>query len=405
MKIITTTPSYIIDKELNIGQHNWDDSEYLALGQISMEKLFKTIALEPSTKPLALPLAEKPLALDGMSFDDPLMKGRLISAEQLLNRRIYNDGLLVMHQGKLVHESYRNGMTATDRHVIHSCTKSLCSIIVRMAIEESLIVPEYEINTYLSEFKAHQAWDGVTVQHVLDMQAGIEYSEDYSDPQADYWQYARAAGYYPTLNDEKAIGVKAWTYENLTVRKDQPGSSFVYNSTLANVLGMVLENVYQKDLAEIFETKLYKKVGAESDAYFNTDIQGFAITEGQFNCRLRDFARLAFLMINQGKNLAGEQLFDPVFIDSMVKVDPSAQKAYQASSRDRAFSNGQYKNQFWGLNPDLKQFSMLGIHGQFAWFDLNKELMMVGVGSYPVQDGNLLMRALGTLWKTVSHSV
>jgi CubicO group peptidase (beta-lactamase class C family) len=405
MKVITASPSYIIDRELNIGQDNWDASEHLALGQISMDKLFRTVALEPNSKALELPLAEKPLELESMSFDDPLMKGRIISAEQLLNRRIYNDGLLIMHHGKLIHESYRNGMTETDRHVIHSCTKSLCSIIVQMAIEESLIAPENEINTYLIEFKAHQAWNGVTVQHVLDMQAGIDYSEDYTDPQAHYWQYARAAGYYPSRDGEDAIGVKAWAYKNLTVRKDIPGTRFVYNSTLANLLGMVLENVYQKNLAEIFETKLYQKIGAESEAYFNTDSQGFPITEGQFNCRLRDFARLAFLMINQGKNLADEQLISPEFINSVLEVDANAQQAYQASSRDRAFSNSQYKNQFWVLNPDLKQFSMLGIHGQFAWYDLDKDLMMVGVGSYPVQDGNLMMKALGTLWQTVNQSL
>ena len=50
MKIITATPSYIIDDVLNIGQDNWDASEHLALGQISMEKLFKTVALEPNRK-------------------------------------------------------------------------------------------------------------------------------------------------------------------------------------------------------------------------------------------------------------------------------------------------------------------------------------------------------------------
>ena len=58
MKIVTANPSYIIDKELNIGQDNWDASEHLALGQISMEKLFKTVSLEPNGQALELPLAE-----------------------------------------------------------------------------------------------------------------------------------------------------------------------------------------------------------------------------------------------------------------------------------------------------------------------------------------------------------
>jgi CubicO group peptidase (beta-lactamase class C family) len=307
-----------------------------------------------------------------------------------------------MHRGQVIHESYRNGMTATDRHVIHSCTKSLCSMLIAIAIDEGLLNPETEVSCYVTEFKTLAAWQGVTLQQVLDMQAGIEYSEDYADPDAHYWSYARAAGYYPTLNGEPAIGAKAWAFENLTERSHSPGSSFVYNSCLANVLGMVLEQVYQKDLAEIFESHLYQRCGVESAAYFNTDPQGFPITEGQFNCQLRDFARCTSLMINQGKNLAGEQIVPAHFIEQLVIVDPSAQQAYHASNPDRLFTHGQYKNQFWVLDPTQRQFCMLGIHGQFAWFDLNRTLMMVGMGSFPTQDGDLMMRSLNTLWQGVA---
>lgn len=402
MKIITRKPVYTINTELDIGQHNWDSPDHLAIGQLSMEKLFRTVALEPDSPPSPLLQSEASLNIEAMIFDDPLMPGRTISGEQLLNRRIFNDGLLIMHKGKMIHESYRNGMTATDRHVIHSCTKSLCSMIVAIAIEDGLINPQTELNEYLPEFKHQSAWQGVTLQHVLDMQAGIAYSEDYTDPNAHYWSYARAAGYYPTLNGEPAIGAKKWAYENLISRSHAPGTAFVYNSCLANLLGMVLEEVYRKDLAEIFETFLYQRCGVVSEAYFNTDPKGFPITEGQFNCRLQDFTRVAYLIINQGKNLNGEQILPAEFVSDLVIISPTYQHAYQADIKDKFFTNGQYKNQFWILDPTQKQFAMLGIHAQFAWFDLNRELMIVGVGSYPKQDGELMMRSLNTLWQQVA---
>ena len=405
MKIITKQPSYIISESLDIGQHNWDLPQHLALGQLSMEKLFKTVAIESGTLAASLPVSKQTLAVENMQFDDPLMKQRKISGEQLLNRRLYNDALLVMHKGEVIHESYRNGMQPNDRHVIHSCTKSLCAMQIAIAIEEGLLHASDSIIKHLPTFKHHQAWQGVTLQHVLDMQAGIEYNEDYTDENADYWRYARAAGYYPPKVGESAIGAKAWAVGNLINRVHKPGSAFVYNSCLANVLGMVLESVYQTGLAEIFEQLLYQRVDTQASGYFNTDPQGFPITEGQFNLRLRDFASIAALMINQGINSAGEQVISNGFIHDLVKPDKVYQQAYQAVVKDSIFPQAQYKNQFWVLKPNQQQFTMLGIHGQFAWYDLSRQLMIVGMGSYPVQDGNLMMSALDTLWQGIALRV
>ncbi|WNC72068.1 serine hydrolase [Thalassotalea psychrophila] len=404
MKTITSKPSYVIDESLNIGQHNWDRPDNLAIGQLSMDKLFKTVAIECPTT-IELPRSEQRLNVEQMQFNDPLMQGRMITGEQLLNRRIFNDGLLVMHEGEVVHESYRNGMVDTDRHVIHSCTKSLCAMQVAIAISQGLLDPSAQLTSYLPEFAQHQAWHGVTLQHVLDMQAGIEYNEDYTNPNAHYWSYARAAGYYPPEPGEQAIGAKAWALQNLNKRDQTPGTSFVYNSCLANVLGMVLEKVYQQNLAQIFESLLYQHTGAEASGYFNTDPQGFPITEGQFNLRLRDFARVAFIILNKGKNLAGKQIVPVDFIKQFVVPNKEYQQAYQASNHDSLFKQGQYKNQFWVLDPQQQQFTMLGIHGQFAWFDLPRNLMVVGMGSYPVQDGDLMMKCLNTLWQKIATEV
>ncbi len=405
MKQVVSEPSYIIDKSLAIGQDNWDLPAHLGLGQLSMEKLFKTVEIETKPPITVLKQGNYQLDVESMQFDDPLMTNRKISGEQLLNRRIFNDGLLVMHKGEVLHESYRNGMTATDRHVIHSCTKSLCAMQIAIAIEQDLVKIDAAITSYLPEFSQHQAWQGVTIQQVLDMQAGIEYSEDYSDPDAHYWHYARAAGYYPPKAGEQAIGAKAWMIENLNSRSHEPGTNFVYNSCLANILGMVLEKVYQQGLANIFEELLFNHVGTEGSGYFNTDPQGFPITEGQLNLRLRDFARVSALLINQGKNAQGQQVIPAQFITNLVKPSLQYQHAYQASVKDTVFPHGQYNNQFWVLNAELQQFTMLGIHGQFAWFDLQRELMIVGMGSYPEQDGVLMMKSLNTLWQGIAKSI
>jgi CubicO group peptidase (beta-lactamase class C family) len=168
---------------------------------------------------------------------------------------------------------------------------------------------------------------------------------------------------------------------------------------------MSLENIYGCGLAELFEVKLYRRIGAEADGYFNTDRFGFPITEGQLSLRLRDFARLAMLAGNEGKNTAGEQVLPATFTTRLTRIDPQAQNAYHAQTRDEVFPRGQYKEQFWILDPGKRQFAMLGIHGQFAWYDLERKLLLVGFGSYPLQDGLLKMTALNTLWQTIAEEL
>jgi CubicO group peptidase (beta-lactamase class C family) len=403
VRTVTESPFSTLLPEFDIGQQNWDAPHHLAIGQLQMHHLFKTVALEPSTAPAPLPVSSKPLDLYSMAFADPLRAGLMLDGEQFLNRRLFNDALMVLHRGEVVHESYRNGMQAQDRHVIHSCTKSLCSMLVAMAIDEGKFSRAQPFSDYVPELATLDAWQGVSLQQVLDMQTGIEYSEDYTDPDAHYWHYARAAGYYPPLPGEEAIGVRNWVLQNLNVRVQQPGSCFSYNSCLTNLLGIALENAYQLPLAQLFEENLYQRVGPASEAYFNTDAFGFPITEGQLNLQLPDFARLALLLANDGRNLAGEQIVPQGFCEQLLVPDIRSQNAYQAGTPDPVFPTGQYRDQFWVVNPEQRQFTMLGIHGQFAWYDLQRELLVVGLGSYPQQDGVLMMTVLKTLWQTIAE--
>jgi CubicO group peptidase (beta-lactamase class C family) len=404
VNIVTETPSAIINESFAISLENWDSPQFLAYSQIHMDKLWRTVALEPGAETLPLPYAEKSLNVDAIVMQDPLTQ-RPMSGDQLLNCRVFNDALLVMHKGQVVHESYRNGMIESDRHVIHSTTKSHCAMLIAIAIENGLMNVEAAMSNYIPELEVIEAWQGVKLSHVLDMVAGLSYDENYEDPNSVFWDYAKAVGYYPSKDASKVIGAKAWLLKNLVERSDVPGDKFLYNSTLTNVLGVALENVYQKGLAELFEEMLYSKVGAEAEAYFNTDHLGFPITEGQLNLTLRDFTRTASLMINDGKNLQGEQIIPQSFIEQVVTPDAAAQLAFSRSKVAQLSPSGQYKQQFWVLEPEAKRFAMLGIHGQFAYYDLNNELMITGFSSHPTQDDATLFMALLELWKKITLSL
>jgi CubicO group peptidase (beta-lactamase class C family) len=392
----------IIDARLGIDRSNWDHPPHLALSQLRMDRMMPVVYLEPA-QTIALPRAPQTLDIDALTFDDPWTT-RTLDGAAFLNRRLFNDALLVMHRGRVIHETYRNGMTADDHHVQHSTTKSLTTMLLAQAIDAGRMDLSAPFDRYLPELTAVDGWHGVTLQHVLDMAAGVKYVESYEDRNSDYHSYARAVGYYPATANE-SIGARRWLIQHMTQRDAAPGTRFNYASPLTNALMMAAEHALEAPILELLEEHLFRRIGAESVGWFNTDGVGFPIAEGQLSLTLRDFARWASVMINDGCNLAGERIVARSFIADTCAPNPASHAAFNAVEPSARFPRGHYRNQFWITEPELDQFTMLGIHGQFAWFDLRAELMIIGYGSFPVATSPLLTLAQQELWRRIGDAL
>jgi CubicO group peptidase (beta-lactamase class C family) len=403
VRIVSNAPvDGVIDARLGIDRSNWDHPAHLALSQLRMDRMMPVVHLEPANT-IALPRATTTLNIEALVFDDPLT-GAALDGATFLNRRLFNDSLLVTHRGAVVHESYRDGMTANDHHLQHSTTKSLTALLIAQAIDEGRMDPAAPFDRYVPELRSLAAWHGVTLQHVLDMRAGIDYAETYDDRASGYYSYARAVGYYPASPDE-SIGARAWVIRHMTARAALPGERFNYASPLTNTLLMAAEHVLDEPVLDAIERRLFRRIGAESVGWLNVDAFGFPIVEGQLSLTLRDFARWASVMANEGRNLAGEQIVPAVFVADVCAPNAEAARAFRGSGSPVRYPRGHYRNQFWVIDPELAQFTMLGIHGQFAWFDLQRELMVVGHGSFPVATSPLLALAQQELWRRIGDAL
>lgn len=401
VRSVTSGPvSGVISDSLGISNANWDHPLHLAYSQLHMDRMMPTVHLEPGPRSIALPRAVRPLGLDELEFTDALHECP-ISAQQFLDRRLYNDALLVFHRGEVVHESYRNGMTAADHHVQHSTTKSLTAMLVGIAIDEGVMLANAPIATYIPELRGYPEWADVRLQHVLDMTLDSSYSEDYDNPDSAYFAYARAVGYYPEADP---VGARAWLASPHMRPHGTPGEVFNYTSPLTNALMIAVEEAYGEPVLSLLESRIYQRVGAQSPAWFNTDHLGVPIAEGMLSLRLEDFARWAALMINDGCNLEGDQVVPRGFIEDTLAPRQSSQNAFARSDYGAMLPGGQYRNQFWVLDPQQRQYAMMGIHGQFAWFDQNRKLMICGHGSYPLQVDPQLIGNLQQLWQKIGEA-
>jgi CubicO group peptidase (beta-lactamase class C family) len=389
----------VINAQLGIDWSNWDHSTHLGYSQRAMIDFWPTEVINAPEIALPLVYAGESLELERLQLTEP-GTARQMSAAQLVERRLYNDAMLVMHRGEVVHESYRNGMCETDRHVNHSTTKSLTTLLLGLAIGDGLVDPGAPVTDYLPQMASLASWRRISVQQALDMRTGLAYEEHYADPDCICWSYFRATGYYPPEADTPP-GYVAWVHRHMRDSDCEPGSTFNYASPITNALGLIAESVYGQSVAELLEGKIYRHIGAESDAWLNLDPSGVAVTEGQLSLRLRDFARWASLFLNGGKNLAGQQVVPGAFFEDIVTPREELREAWRLGEFAPIFPEGQYRNQTYVIDAACSQIAMLGIHGQFTLIDLYRDLLVVGYGSYPVQEDAILVASLLELWRGI----
>ncbi len=374
----------------------WDAPTNLARGQITTGERMRSAELETGGSASAIPVGER-LDLDSVGFVDPLT-GRPVTGGQFLDRRLRTDALAIVKDGRLVYETYRDGMVETDRHVVHSCTKTLTSMLVGIAVDEGRIDVAVPISEYVEELLPLAAWDGVSVQHVLDMAAGLDVEEHYELPDSMYWRYAAAVDWYE--QDHPGEGALAFVVRELTRRADDPGSRFNYASYLTNLLPIAVQRAYGIDVLELYEDRIYQHLGAEQPALLNLDSTGLPIVEGQANLTLRDFARWGHLLLDEGRTFDGAQVVPAAWIAEVFRPDPQRAEAFSRGETAAVFPGAEYHNQTWMLEPG-RTATMLGIHGQFCWVDPAERLMVVGMSSFPDQVHPLMTACLDQLWQTV----
>ena len=374
---------------------------------VGSHKTHGGLACDPAAERRLLNGSDAPdLDVDSLFFEDPLT-GRTMAGSQFLDRRLCTDGMLVVHRGVCVYETYRNGMLPADRHVNHSTTKTLTSMLAGIALHDGVIDLDNPMPLLVPELASIPAWSAVTLQHVLDMAAGLNTEEHYEDRQSMYWRYADAVGYYVNEASRPRQGVLGFVVSELNEVIEPPGTRFNYASYLTNLIPIAIGNAYGIDPLLLLEERIYQHLGAQAPALLNVDDHGRPIVEGQLNLTLRDFARWAIPFVREGKSLTGAQVIPPAWIAATLESSDRRRAAFAASDVSAMFPlpNAQYHNQAWVLDPDQGLMVMLGIHGQFCYMDVPNELMIVGYGSYPAQATPLMSAILLEAWRGISRAV
>lgn len=279
--------------------------------------------------------------------------------------------LLVLYKGHLLTEKYADGFTKDTPVLGWSMSKSILATCYGVLQHQGKIEVDWPVP--IADWKDDERKD-ITLNHLLRMQSGLEWDEDYSGI-SDVTQML-------FLDSDMTLAQK----EKKAIAK--PTEIWNYSSGTSNLLSGILRQQFRshQEYLDFPYSALIDKIGANS-MLLEADLAGNYVGSSYGWASTRDWARFGQLYLNEGV-WNGNQLFDAAWVDYI--TEPTAH------------SNGTYGAHFWLNNgeqyPNVPKdlYSMNGYQGQYVFMIPSKDLVIVrtGLAESPQFEVNRFFEAL-----------
>ncbi len=324
----------------------------------NMSAIFPSNSIAASDTPSPLPTSEQPFSFS-MTWE-----GREQSLEEIL-ASMSTTGFLVLRNDSILYENYFLGADQHSRLTSFSVSKSVTSTLVGIALHEGKIKDIHDpVDQYLPSLRG-TGFEGVSIQHLLQMASGIQFSEKYEDPDSDINQmmFAQFAYYQPLKEWITGFGPK-----------QKAGETFEYQSINTIVLCVMLSELYGKSLSSVLEEKIWKPMGAEQSAFWNTDEYGTEIALGFLNATLRDYARFGLLHLHEG-TFNGQQIVNADWIAEATRIEPGESHPLKDSG------DTGYQYHWWIPQGTEGEYMASGYMGQVVYVNPARRVVIVKTGT------------------------
>ena len=261
--------------------------------------------------------------------------------------------LVVLHDGRVVGETYRLGTAPEDLRISWSIAKSVLSLLYGILLQDGAVPGlDAQVVDAVPDLRG-SAYEGATVRDVITMSSGIGFNEDYLDFNSDINRMGRVLAIGGTM-DGFAAAQKT--------RETTPGTVWQYVSIDTHVLGMVIRRAMGRSVIELVEERLFLPMGLDRAPYYVTDETGVAFVLGGLNMTTRDFARIGLLVANGGR-WNGVQLVPEDWITQSIR--PQA-------------PNGALYGYQWWIPEDAEDGEVIarGVYGQYVYIHQGKGVVV-----------------------------
>ncbi len=311
--------------------------------------------------------------LSGLPVDDGLDLNGYLDAT-------YTDSFMVIHNGKVITEEYRNASGARMPHILMSVSKSMLGALSGILADKGVLDTAAPVTDYVPEI-AGTSWKGASVQNLLDMRAGIRFEEDYEATGGAIIEYRKSTGWNPLETGETASDLRG--FFNQISDTDGPHlGRFHYVSPNTDLMAWVIERAAGIRYADLMSEHLWQPMGAETPAYITVDRLGAPRAAGGMCVCLRDLARVGLLVANGGKRGA-MQVLPETWIDDV--LNNGDQTAWDQGDFAGYFPGKtmHYRNKWYVERGEYPMVFCIGIHGQNLYVLPGQQLVVAKMSSRP----------------------
>ena len=210
--------------------------------------------------------------------------------QYVTNHRIR--AFLVIRNDTVLYERYNGGLNDSTRWSSFSVAKSFTSALLGVALGQGAVRSlDDSMTSYLPGFNLNPAFSGITLRQLLAMGSGLAYTRTNGNLLHDL-RSSDAHFYYTTDRTRSLLGMR---------REEQPGTSWAYKDSDAELVGLVLSRATGKTIAAQLEESIWRRIGTEHDATYSLDHRdGVENVSSGFNATARDYARFGRLYLNEG---------------------------------------------------------------------------------------------------------
>jgi CubicO group peptidase (beta-lactamase class C family) len=273
--------------------------------------------------------------------------------EKVQKESIDLHSLLIVRHGVIVSETYFGGYDQNTRHPVWSCTKSVMSTLIGMAIDRGLIqgIDQKVLELFPGETFANMdaAKEAMTLDNVLTMTTGLSWTEKAIDEMYGEPDWAKYVLDLPLIRP--------------------PGETFNYCSGCSHVLSVIFERRVGMN-AEVFaKENVFTPLGIKNYTW-ESNREGSSIGGWGLEMTPRDMAKLGYLHLHNG-----------VWADQQIVPQEWVKNATQ---KRVSVSDGVGYGYQWWVYPTA--YAALGKNGQTIYILPDLDLIVVTTAYLPNHD-------------------
>ena len=295
-------------------------------------------------------------------------------AKALVDEHTYNGtpfAFVVLHEGKVVAERYREGITAGTRLLSWSMAKSFTNALAGIMYGDGMV--DIFAPTGIPEWQGDER-AAITLNDLMQMQSGLEWNEDYGN----------RSDVNLMLHREQDMGL----YAINKPLEHKPGTFWYYSSGSTNIVMRYLRGKFASDteFLRYYRERLFAPLGIRN-AVFEPDMNGTPVGSSYLYVTAREFASFGQLYLDDGV-FQGERILPEGWVEYTVTPASDSKGGYGSFF----WLN---KNKYWQDAPE-DMFHCQGHDGQEVFIIPSKDLVVVTLGYSPkpdrVVDWNALLK-------------